>query len=359
MSKDYYKILGVEKGSSDEDIKKAYRKAAMKFHPDKNPNNPEAESKFKEAAEAYDILSNPEKKANYDRFGSADSPFGGGGGNPFGQNYGHGFNMDDIFSQFGDIFGNFGGRRGGQTQRQSKGSDLRLKVTLTIDDILNGVTKKIKYKRQDKCPPCDGKGGTDVRECLSCRGSGRRAVVQNTPFGQIRQEMTCPDCSGQGKRVANTCNHCHGHGTQTIEQVVDVEIPKGVGNGMQLTMQGFGNYTRDGIPGDLIIVVEELREHYFQRDGNNIVVEKQISVIDAIIGANLKVKTPHGDIPITIEPGTEHGKRIRIHRKGIPDINLGLGDLIVNIVVRIPRNISSDERNVLQELQSSENFKVN
>lgn len=358
MSKDYYKILGVEKGASDEDIKKAYRKAAMKFHPDKNPNNPEAESKFKEAAEAYDILSNSDKRANYDRFGSAENPFGGGG-NPFGQNYGHGFNMDDIFSQFGDIFGNFGGRRGGQAQRQSRGSDLRLKVTLTIDDILNGVTKKIKYKRQDKCNSCSGKGGTDVRECLTCRGSGRRVVLQNTPFGQIRQEMGCPDCNATGQKIINTCGTCHGSGTESKDQVVDVEIPKGVGNGMQLTMQGFGNCVRDGVPGDLVIVVEELREHYFQRDGNNIVVEKQISVIDAIIGSNLKVKTPHGEIPITIEPGTEHGKRIRIHRKGIPDINLGLGDLIVNIVVRIPRNISSDERSVLEGLQSSENFKVN
>jgi molecular chaperone DnaJ len=355
MSKDYYKILGVEKGSSDDEIKKAYRKAAMKWHPDKNPNNPDAEAKFKEAAEAYDILSNPEKKSNYDRFGSADSPFGGGG-NPFGQNYGHGFNMDDIFSQFGDIFGNFGNRRS-QPQRQ-KGSDLRLRVTLTISEILNGVVKKIKYKRQDKCNPCDGKGGTDVRECLSCRGSGRRVVLQNTPFGQIRQEMTCPDCSGNGKRIVNTCHYCSGRGTQTTEQVVDVEIPKGVGNGMQLTMLGFGNHIRDGIPGDLIIVVEEIKENYFQRDGNNILVEKEISVLDAILGANIKVRTPHGEVPITIEPGTEHGKRVRIHRKGIPDVNLGMGDLIINISVRIPKNISPNERDVLENLKTSKNFSL-
>lgn len=353
MSKDYYKILGVEKDSTPDEIKKAYRRAAMKFHPDRNDGDTEAESKFKEVAEAYDILSNPEKKANYDRFGSSDNPFGGG--NPFGQNYGHGFSMDDIFSQFGDIFGN---RRGGQTQRQSKGSDLRLKVTLTIDDILSGVTKKIKYKRQDKCTPCDGKGGTDIRECLTCKGTGRRAVIQNTPFGQIRQEMTCPDCSGQGKRIINTCNSCNGHGTQTKEKVVDVEIPKGVGNGMQLTMQGFGNFVRNGLPGDLIIVVEELREHYFQRDGNNIVVEKQISVIDAIIGSNLKVKTPHGEIPITIEPGTEHGKVIRISGRGVPDIQLGMGDLFIKISIKIPKKIELDEQNALEKLKNSKNFQV-
>jgi molecular chaperone DnaJ len=355
MSKDYYNILGVNKGASDDEIKKAYRKAAMQWHPDKNPDNPEAESKFKEAAEAYDVLSNPEKKSNYDRFGSADSPFGGGG-NPFGQNYGHGFNMDDIFSQFGDIFGNFGGRR--TQKRQSRGSDLRLKVTLNIDEILNGTTKKIKYKRQDKCGTCEGKGGTDVRECLSCRGSGQRVVVQNTPFGQIRQETTCPDCSGSGKRIANACGVCKGSGTELKEQVVDVEIPKGVSSGMQLTMQGFGNYARDGISGNLIIIVDELREFYFKRDSNNILVEKEISVLDAIIGSNIKVKTPHGDIPITIEPGTEHGKNIRVYRKGIPDINLGLGDLIINIVIKIPKNISNDEREILEKLKESSNFKI-
>lgn len=353
MAKDYYKILEVEKGASDDEIKKAYRKMAMKFHPDKNPNNPEAEAKFKEVAEAYDTLSDSNKKANYDRFGSADSPFGSGG-NPFGQNYGHGFNMDDIFSQFGDIFGN----RRSRQNTTSRGSDLRMKVTLNIHEILNGVTKKIKYKRQEKCNKCSGQGGTDVRECLVCRGSGRRVVVQNTPFGQIRQETYCPDCQGSGKTISNACSDCGGNGCVSKEQVVDVEIPKGVGNGMQLTMQGFGNFTRGGVAGDLIIVVEEIRENWFTRDGNNIIVEKQISVIDAIIGANLSVKTPHGDIPITVEPGTEDGKRIRIHRKGIPDINLGLGDLIVKLSVKIPRNINLEEKSILEKLKNSNNFKV-
>jgi molecular chaperone DnaJ len=352
MSKDYYKILGVDRKASDEEIKKAYRKLAMKYHPDRNGSDPDAESKFKEIAEAYDVLSSPDKRSNYDNFGSAT-------GNPFGGNhqYGHGFNMDDIFSQFGDIFGSAFNNRY-QQKRQSRGSDLRIKVTLTIDDILKGTLKKLKYKRQVKCNTCSGKGGTDVRSCIPCQGTGYRTVVQNTPFGQIRQTATCPDCQGSGKIIHNKCSDCHGDGTVLKEQVVDVEIPAGVSNGMQLTMTGFGNHIRDGVPGDLYIIIEELRENYFRRDGNNIIVEKTISVIDAIIGTNTKVKTPHGDIPITIKPGTEHGKVLRVSGKGIPDIHHGLGDLYVNIVVKIPKNINLEEKSILEKLRKSKNFNV-
>jgi len=362
MSKDYYNILGVKKGASEDEIKKAYRKMAMKYHPDKNPDNPEAESKFKEAAEAYDILSTPEKKSNYDRFGTADgNPFGGGG-NPFGggNQYGHGFDMNDIFSQFGDIFGNsFNQRYGGQQQRrQSRGADLRIKVSLTIDEVLKGTLKKLKYKRQDKCSSCDGKGGTDVRDCLPCNGTGQRTVVQNTQFGQIRQTTGCPDCQATGKIIKDKCNVCHGDGTVIKEQVVDVDIPAGVSNGMVLTMQGFGNNIRNGVPGDLQIIVDEIKESYFTRENNNIIVEKTISVIDAIIGANIKVKTPHGDVSIAIEPGTEHGKVIRVSGKGIPDIHYGLGDLFVKISLKIPKNISLDEKYQLEKLKNSKNFNV-
>lgn len=357
MSKDYYNILGVDKAASDDEIKKAYRKAAMKWHPDKNPDNPEAETKFKEAAEAYDVLGDQQKRVNYDRFGTADgNPFAGGG-NPFGGGgFGHGFSMEDIFSQFGDIFGNQ--NQGRWKQRQKRGSDLRLKVSLTIDEILKGTIKKLKYKRQDSCSSCNGKGGTDVRDCLPCQGSGRRVVVQNTPFGQIRQETGCPDCQGSGKNVTNACGSCHGNGTISHEQVVDVEIPVGVSAGMVITMQGFGNHIRDGVPGDLQIVIDEIREYYFRREHNNLIIEKDISVIDAIIGSHIKVKTPHGDVPITIQPGTEHGSQLRVRGKGVPDINLGLGDLIVKLYIKIPKNVTMDERYILEKLKNSKNFEA-
>ncbi len=351
MSKDYYKILGVERNSSDDEIKKAYRKMAMQFHPDKNPNNPEAEAKFKEAAEAYDVLSTPDKKSNYDRYGSASGPGSHNGG--FG-----GFNMDDIFSQFGDIFGNSFNQRYGGQRPQSRGSNLRIKVSLTIDDILTGVVKKLKYKRQDKCTTCKGVGGSDERTCIPCGGSGQRMVVQNTPFGQIRQASTCPDCAGSGKVVNIKCNDCRGQGVKLKEEVVDVDIPAGVSNGMQLTMQGMGNYVKSGIPGDLQIIIEEITDFSFKRENNNIIVEKTISVIDAIVGANVKVSTPRGEIAIAVEPGTEHGKVYRVSGKGIPDINYGLGDLYVKINVKIPKKINLEEKHILEKLKSSNSFQV-
>lgn len=351
MSKDYYKILGVEKGASEDEIKKAYRKMAMQYHPDKNPDNPEAEAKFKEAAEAYDTLSSPDKKANYDRYGS-NGPSGSYNGG-FG-----GFNMDDIFSNFGDIFGNAFNQRHGAQRPQSKGSNLRIKVSLTIDEILKGANKKIKYKRQEKCNTCDGKGGNDVRTCLPCNGSGHRTVVQNTPFGQIRQTATCPDCGGSGQQVHDKCKDCRGDGTILTEQTLDVNIPAGVSNGMQMNMPGYGNYIRNGMPGDLHIVVEEIRDNSFVREGNNIIVEKTISVLDAIMGANLKVNTPHGEIPITIEPGTEHGKVLRISGRGIPDIQLGMGDLYIKVSIKIPKKIELDEQHILEKLKNSKNFQI-
>lgn len=348
MSKDYYKSLGVDKGATDDQIKKAYRKMAMKYHPDKNSGDAQAEAKFKEVAEAYDVLSTPDKKANYDRFGTTEN-FSGGGG------FGHGFDMNDIFSQFGDIFGSFGGR---QQQRQKRGADLRLRLVLTIEDILKGAKKKIKYKKQTTCSTCSGKGGTDVKNCLPCNGSGRRIVVQNSPFGQIRQETYCPDCQGSGKKIHNACNSCHGDGTTIKEETVEAEIPAGVSSGMQLTMRGYGNDIRDGVPGDLQILIEEERDFSFKRENNNLIVEKEVSVIDAILGKHLDVKTPHGDIPITIEAGTEHGKSIRISGLGIPDVNLGLGDLYVIVKIKIPKNLSTEEKETLEKLKDSKNFEV-
>lgn len=349
---DLYNILEVDKSATQDEIKKAYRKLSKKYHPDLNKDD-NAETKFKEISSAYETLSDDEKRKNYDRFGSTDgasNPFG----NPFGGR-GHGFNMDDIFSQFGDVFGGgFGGQR--HQQRQTKGSDLRIKVSLTIEEIITGTTKKLKYKRHEPCSGCNGKGGSDIRTCIPCNGSGQRTVVQNTPFGQIRNSSMCPDCNGSGNQITNKCNVCDGHGTTTKEQTVDVEIPKGVGNGMQMTMTGFGNHTINGVPGDLYIIFDEIREMYFRREGGNIIVDKEISVIDAIIGANVSVKTPHGDIMVAIEPGTEHGKIIRIHGKGVSDIQEGMGSLVINIKIRIPKSINLDQKAILEKLKSSGNF---
>lgn len=350
MNKDYYQILGVNKGSSKDEIKKAYRKMVMKYHPDKNPDNKEAEVKFKEAAEAYEVLSDDNKKSNYDRYGSAS------GGNQFGGGSGFGYNMDDIFSQFGDIFGDAFGRRYGQ--KTNKGSDLRIRVTVSIEEILKGTSKKLKYKRKTKCNTCEGKGGTDVRECLTCNGAGRRTVVQNTPFGQIRQEAICPDCNGSGRQIKNKCGQCHGEGLTTTEETVEVDIPVGVSNNMQFTMKGYGNYVRNGEAGNLIIHIEELQEYYFKRENNNIIVEKEISVIDAIVGAQLKVKTPHGELNLKIEPGTQHDTKIRFNGKGIPDMNYGLGNLYVIVKLKVPKDINLEEKSILQKLGKSKNFKV-
>ena len=345
--KNYYEILELDRNCSKEDIKKNYRRLSKKYHPDINKDK-NSEEKFKEISEAYSILSDDNKRANYDRFGTIDEN----------QNYsGFGYNFQDIFSQFGDVFGDAFGRRYGGQKRQKRGSDLRMKVSVTIDNVLKGTTKKIKYKRQDKCGTCDGKGGTDIKDCLSCKGTGRRVVVQNTPFGQIRQEAPCPDCQGSGKVIRNVCKDCNGHGTNTIDQTVDIEIPAGVESGMQFTMTGFGNYTRDGVSGDLQVIIDEVVENYFKRQDNNLIVEKEISVIDAIIGNNIIVKTPHGDLNIKIEPGTNHGSKIRISGKGTPHMHYGLGDLYVIINIKIPKEITLEEKFILEKLKNSNNFK--
>ena len=262
--------------------------------------------------------------------------------------------MDDIFSQFGDMFGNFGGR---QQRRQARGMELRMKVTLNINEILNGCTKKLKYKRQNTCGSCNGQGGTDVRTCIPCNGHGQRVVVQNTPFGQMRTQTICPDCQGSGQQIANKCGVCHGEGTTLQDQTVDVEIPAGVSTGMQMNMAGYGNAVKNGVPGDLHIIIEEQQDFTFKREGNNIVVEKEISLIDAVCGLHTEVKTPRGDIRIFVQEGTEHGHMIRIGGKGIPDIHHGLGDLFVKVLIKIPKNITMDERHTLEKLRDLNCFK--
>ena len=355
MSKDYYKILGIGNKSTPEEIKKAYRKMALKYHPDKN-QEPEAEEKFKEAAEAYDVLSNTEKKDNYDRFGSTGRPGSMGGPGGFG---GHGFNMEDIFSNFGDIFGGAFGNRYGKKQRATNGSDLRIRVTLTIEEILKGTNKKLKYQRQTKCESCDGKGGEDVTTCTTCNGTGSRTMVQRTQFGEIRQQTQCNICHGEGVTIKDACDKCSGLGTNLVEEIIEVDIPAGVSRGMIFNMNGYGNHIRNGKPGNLQVIIEEEIEFYFKRDNNNIIVHKEISVIDAIMGNNtILVKTPHGDLPIEIEPGTEHDTHIRLDGKGIPDMNLGLGNLYVIIKVKMPKNITEEEKNTLEELRKSDNFQL-
>jgi molecular chaperone DnaJ len=345
MSKDYYKILGIEKDATQDEIKKSYRKMAMKYHPDKNNGDVESEEKFKECAEAFDVLSDPQKKQEYDTYGSV----GGNGGNPFG-----GFGMEDIFSRFGDFFG-FGN---GQSNRVKRGNDLRLRVQLSIDDIINGVDKKIKYIRQVHCNTCNGIGGKDVSTCGGCNGTGQRRIVQNTPFGMIQQVVTCNSCSGTGEIIRTPCNSCRGNGTVPKEETVDIQIPRGATNGMKLSMSQQGNYIKNGIPGDLQIYIDELQNSPFKREGINLVFEQSISVVDAILGKEINLKTPHGDIKFTSTPGTNHGKVVKIQGKGIPDINRGgfMGDLFIKMNIKIPQKINEEERKILNDLKSSENF---
>lgn len=345
MSKDYYKILEVERSASADEIKKAYRKMAMMYHPDKNGGDIESEEKFKDCAEAFEVLSDPQKKQQYDTYGTVGgsdnfNPFGGGG-------------FGDIFSKFEEMFG-----FGRQQPRVKKGSDLRIKVTLNLNDIINGVDKKLKYVRQIKCNTCNGAGGKDVQQCGGCNGLGVKRVIQNTAFGTIQQNITCPNCSGSGKQVRNTCNNCRGNGTTPNEETVDVHIPKGASNGMSLNMNSHGNWSKGSdIPGDLYILIEESPDPLFKREHNNLHYNQSISVIDAILGKEQYLKTPQGDIKFTIKPGTSHKDVLRITGHGVPDLQIGrVGDLLITVYIKMPQEISEEEKIVLESLKESPNF---
>lgn len=367
MSKrDYYDILGVAKGASAEEIKKAYRKLAIKYHPDKNPDDKSAEEKFKEAAEAYEVLSSPEKKQRYDQYGHAGV---GGAAGGFG---GGGMNMEDIFSQFGDIFGgggspfdSFFGGGGGQSRggrRVAKGSNLRIKVKLTLEEIANGAEKKIKVNKQITCKTCDGTGAKDkssVSTCKTCGGSGAVRRVTNTILGQMQTTATCPTCHGSGQQITAKCNACHGEGTVRGEETITINIPAGVSEGMQLSMAGKGNAAPNGgIPGDLIILIEELPHETLKREGNNIVYDLHVSIIDAAIGASVEVPTIDGKAKIKIDPGTQSGKLLRLKGKGIPEVNsYHRGDEIIHVNIWTPKALSSEERALLEKLRESPNFK--
>ncbi|RZJ80774.1 MAG: molecular chaperone DnaJ [Flavobacterium sp.] len=370
MSKrDYYDILGVSKSASAEEIKKAYRKLAIKYHPDKNPDDKSAEDKFKEGAEAYEILSNPEKKQRYDQYGHAGVG-GAAGGGGYG---GGGMNMDDIFSQFGDIFGGGGGSpfdsffgggqsRGGGGRRVAKGSNLRIKVKLTLEEIANGAEKKIKVNKQITCKTCDGSGAKDkgsVSTCKTCGGSGAVRRVTNTILGQMQTTATCPTCHGNGQQITSKCGSCHGEGTVRGEETITINIPAGVSEGMQLSMAGKGNAgPNGGVPGDLIILIEELPHDTLKREGNNIVYDLHVSIVDAALGYSAEVPTIDGKAKIKIEAGTQSGKLLRLKGKGIPEVNsYHRGDQIIHVNIWTPKALSSEERTILEKLRESPNFK--
>ncbi len=358
--RDYYEILGVSRDASQDDIRKAYRKVAMQYHPDRNPNNPQAEEKFKEAAEAYEVLSDANKRSRYDRFGHQGMD----------ENFGGGMNMEDIFSRFSDIFGGggggpfsdfFGGGRGGERMR--RGSNLRVKLKLTLEEIANGVEKKIKVKRNVACEACNGSGakGGAVETCRNCNGTGQVKRVVNTMLGQMVSTSTCPKCDGDGKIITQRCPKCDGEGLQNREEVISVKIPAGVSEGMQLSMSGKGNAARrGGIDGDLLIVIEEIEHPELKRENNNLHYDLYISFPDAVLGGSVEVPTINGKVKIPIEAGTQSGKILRLRGKGLRDLNgYGTGDQLVHINVWTPRNLNSDEKATLEKLRKSSNFNPN
>ncbi|NQT77190.1 MAG: molecular chaperone DnaJ [Bacteroidetes bacterium] len=366
MSKrDYYEILDVPQSASEQEIKKAYRKMALKFHPDKNPDDPDSESRFKEAAEAYEVLSNPEKKGRYDQFGHAGMKNGHGG-------FGGAMSMDDIFSQFGDIFGGafggaFSGFAGGRQQtrrRVNRGSNIRVKVVLSLQDISHGVEKKIKVNKYISCKACNGSGakqGSSYNTCNTCHGSGQVVQVTNTFLGQMQTASTCPSCHGEGKTISEKCAECAGQGVMRGEDVITINIPAGVQEGMQLSVTGKGNAgARGGIPGDLLVLIEEKEHPELFRDGRNLMYDKYISITDAALGSTVEVPTVEGKARIKIHPGSQGGMVMRLKGKGLPELNgYGRGDLLVTINVWTPKELTKEEKSILEKLGQSENFKPN
>jgi molecular chaperone DnaJ len=371
MKKDFYEILGVSKSSTQDEIKKAYRKVAMQFHPDKNPGDKASEDKFKEAAEAYEILSDSDKRAQYDRFGH--QAFGQGRGNGGGGFSGAGMNMDDIFSQFGDIFGDespfgsfFGGGGGGRRSsggrsRGVRGSNLRIKIKLNYEEMAKGASKTVKVKKYVLCNTCAGSGAKDknsVQTCGTCGGSGQVRRVQSTFLGQMQTVTTCPTCNGEGSTITNKCTPCKGEGRVYGEETVTIEIPAGVQEGMQLSMNGKGNVgERGGSNGDLIILIEEEAHAQLHRDGLNVAFELHITFSDAVFGTQVEVPTIDGKAKIKIPPGTQGGKIFRLKGKGFPSVNsYEKGDQLIHVSIWTPQHVSSDEKAMLEKLQLSSNF---
>ncbi|MBX3162949.1 MAG: molecular chaperone DnaJ [Bacteroidetes bacterium] len=362
--RDYYEILGVAKNANDDEIKKAYRKLAIKYHPDKNPDDKAAEEKFKEAAEAYEVLSNAEKRQQYDRFGHAGLGGAAGGG------FGGGMNMDDIFSQFGDIFGSafgggsfssgFGGSRG---RRVNRGTNLRIAVKLNLHDIAHGVEKKIKVNKHVACKTCNGSGAKNgqYETCAHCKGSGTITRIQQTILGAMQTQTTCGYCHGEGRTVKDKCNTCHGDGIVREEEVIAIKIPAGVADGMQLSMSGKGNAApRGGINGDLLIVIQEEEHPQLKREGSHLIYSLSVSFPDAALGTSVEIPTVEAKAKIKIDAGTQSGKVLRLKGKGLPDVNsYGRGDLLVEISVYTPTHLSAEEKKALEDMRESKNFAPN
>jgi molecular chaperone DnaJ len=363
--RDYYEVLGVERNATEQTIKAAYKKLAIKYHPDRNPDDPEAEAKFKEAAEAYEVLHDADKRQRYDQFGfQGVSGAAGGGGAGFSD-------INDIFSAFGDIFGGFGfggggfGGRSGRAQRRVyRGRDQRLRVQLTLDEVVNGCTKKFKVKNDVVCEHCHGTGSEDGKSetCQTCQGQGVVYRTQQSLFGMMQTQSPCPTCQGEGTVIKNTCKHCGGKGIVPGENVVEVNFPAGLANDMVLTLDGKGGAgPRGGVPGDLQIIIKEQENDTFVRDGNNLVYNLLLSVSQAAIGGSVEVPTVDGKAKITIAPGTQPGTVLRLKGKGIPEVqgyNRGhRGDEVINISVYIPETLSKEEKRALEGFASSDNFR--
>ena len=366
QKRDYYEVLGVDKNATEDQIKKAYRTIAIKYHPDRNPGNKEAEEKFKEAAEAYDVLHDPQKRQQYDQFGF-DGPGGAGGFNPFG---GASMNMDDIFSMFGDIFGGragFGGFGGGGSRgpKVHRGSDLRLKVRLSLNEVAHGVTKKFKVRKDITCSHCHGSGGeagSTKEQCPTCHGSGVITHTTQSIFGMMQTQGVCPTCGGSGSIIKNKCRVCGGTGVEKGEEVVEIKIPAGVSEGMVVNVPGKGNAGHNnGVNGDIQVFIEEEDNSDFIRDENDLIYNLLLDFPTAALGGDVEIPTIEGTrLRVKIEPGTQPGKTLRLRGKGLPAVQgygHGNGDLVVNVSVYIPKALSRDEKEAIERFRQSDNFK--
>ena len=368
QKRDYYEVLGVAKTATEDEIKKAYRKIAIKYHPDRNPGDKEAEEKFKEAAEAYNVLHDPKTRQQYDQFGF-DGPMGGfGGGGGFNDAGFSSMNMDDIFSMFGDIFGGhgFSGFGGGQRRpQQHRGGDLRLKVRLTLEEINKGVTKKFKVRKDVACPHCHGsgaEGGSQKEQCPTCHGSGYITHTTQSIFGMMQQQSICPSCSGEGQVIKNKCKMCGGTGVQKGEEVVEIKIPAGVAEGMVVNVPGKGNVGRNnGVNGDIQVLIEEAEHDTFLRDGNDLIYNLLLDFPTAALGGEVEIPTIEGTrLKVKLDSGTQPGKTLRLRGKGLPSVQgygSSRGDMVVNISVYVPRTLSREEREAIERFRQSDNFK--